>query len=344
MKKILFTIIALATLLSTAARAQYGITKETYEVSVMKFPTYYVEPEKRTYCIKMENKMQNMYNDTYISGDIEMPGWTEVDNDSLAFVVINMEVQPAKIIGIDLKDNRTEKMTADGLQINHNYFPTVKYIFNIKCNIKSPVETIERRSNPDGSSIEKYYPIKLSFPSEEEARKYVNDDKESIIKKVAESTIDFMSKEINKVLSEKFYPTEVKEEVSIGYLIDEESPFKADMLDAKQGIAAALSKIEADKDVRSIEPLLDPWIEKLQYAAGELSNTDIAQRKAKEEMLRDLATLYLTVENFDQCSLYSQILRDTFKSKEGEKHIRQMKTLQADYSKHHQSSRHFAEY
>ncbi|MBR2104959.1 MAG: hypothetical protein IJ933_06735 [Bacteroidales bacterium] len=344
MKKILFTIIALATLLSTSAVAQYGITKETYKVAVKKFPTYYVPPEQRTYCIKMDNKMQSMYNDTYITGDIELPGWTEIDNDSLAYIVISMDVQPFKVIGIDLKDNRTEKMTADGLQINHNYFPTVKYIFNIKCSVKSPVETFERRSNPDGSSIEKYYPIKLSFPTEEEARKYVNDDKESITKKVAESTFEFMSKEINTALGERFYPVDTEDEVTVGYLIDETSPFKDDMLAAKEGIAAVLAKIDSEKSPQYLEAELDPWIEKIKYAAGELSNTDATQRKSKEEMLRNLATLYLILEDFDQCSLYSQILRDTFKSKEGEKHIKEMKTLQADFDKHHKNSRHFTEY
>ena len=344
MKKIIFTIIALATLLSTTAMAQYGITKESYKVAVKKFPTYYVPPEQRTYCIKIDNKMQSMYNDTYITGDIELPGWTEIDNDSLAYIVISMDVQQFKMIGIDLKDNRTEKMTADGLQINHNYFPTVKYIFNIKCNIKSPVETIERRSNPAGSSIEKYYPIKISFPTEEEARKYVNDDKESITKKVAESTFEFMSKEINTALGERFYPMDTEDEITIGYLLDEESPFKDDMLAAKEGIAAVLAKIDSEKSPQYLEAELDPWIEKIKFAAGELSNTDPVQRKAKEEMLRNLAALYLIVEDFDQCSLYSQILRDTFKSKEGEKHIRQIKALQADYDKHHKNSRHFTEY
>jgi hypothetical protein len=161
---------------------------------------------------------------------------------------------------------------------------------------------------------------------------------------VTESTIDFMSKEINSALSERYFATDTKEDVVIGYLLDEASPFKDDMLAAKDGIAAVLSKIEADKDISSIESMLDPWIEKIQYAAGELSNTVPAQRKAKEEMLRDLATLYLVVENFDKSSLYSQILRDTFKSKEGEKHIKQIKSLQADFNKHNKSTRHFEEY
>jgi len=221
MKRILFAIIAIATLLSSTAWAQYGITKETYKVAVKKFPAYYVPPEQRTYCIKIDNKMQSMYNNTYITGNIELPGWTEIENDSLAYLVISMDVQPFKIIGTDLKDNRNEKMTADGLQFNHYFFPTVKYIFNVKCSIKSPVETIERRSNPDGSSIEKYYPLKMSFPTAEEARKYVNDNKESITKKLAESTFDFMSKEINTILSERFYPVDSEEEISVGYLIDE---------------------------------------------------------------------------------------------------------------------------
>ncbi len=344
MRKILLTIITIATLLCTAASAQYGITKETYKIPVKKFPTYYVPPEQRTYCFKMDNQMQNIYTDSYITGDIELPGWTEVANDSLAFLVINIEVQQFKLTGIDLKDNRTEKTTRDGLQINHNYFPTVKYIFNIKCSIKSPMETIERRSNPDGSSIEKYYHIKLSFPTDKEAYQYINDDKESISKKLAENTIDFMSAEINKVLEEKFLPSETTEEITIGYLVDEECPFKADMLDARQNIADALAKIEADKDLNGIETMLDPWIEKLQFAAGELSNTVPAQRKAKEEMIRDLATIYLAVENFDQCQKYSQILRDTFRSKEGEKHIKQMKALQTDFDKHNKNTRHFAEY
>jgi len=344
MKNKILTTLVLFAMLSTTAFAQYGITKETYKVAVKKFPAYYVKPEQRTYCIKIENKIKNLYNDTYITGDIEIPGWTEIEEDSLAYVVIDMEVQPIKIIGIDLKDNRTEKMTADGLQINHNYFPTVKYMFNIKCNIKSPVENLERRSNPDGSSIEKLYPIKLSFPTQEEARKYVNDDMESITKKVADNTFDFMSKEINKALCERFYPTENTEEITVGYLLDETSPFKDDMLAAKEGIAAVLAKIDSEKPPQYLETELDPWLEKIKYAAGELSNSDPTQRKAKEEMLRDLATLYLILEDFDQCSLYSQILRDTFKSKEGEKHIKQMKALQAEFSKHNKTTRHFAEY
>ncbi len=345
MKTKIITLLVLSLIINaSAAIAQYGITKETYKVAVKKFPTYYVEPEKRTYSITIENKIQNMFNDTYITGDIEIPGWREVEKDDSAFLAISMNVQPVNIIGIDLKDNKTEKMTPDGLQINHNYFPTVKYTFNIKCNFKSPVETFERRSNPDGSTMVKLYPIKMSFPTEEEARKYVNDDKESLINKIAKEGIEFINQEILKALSDKFIATDTEEELTIGYLLDEESPFKDDMLAAKEGIADVLSKIEADKEVKSLAPQLEPWIEKLQYAAGELSNTVPVQRKAKEEMLRDLAALYLTVEDFNQCLLYSQILRDTFKSKEGEKHIKMMKQLQSDFAKFHQNSRHFDTY
>jgi hypothetical protein len=345
MKTKILTTLVLFAMLSTTAFAQYGITKETYQVAVKKFPAYYVQPDKRTYCIKIENKIKNLYNDTYITGDIEIPGWKEIEKDSLAYVVINLDVPPVKILSIDLKDNRTEKMTADGLQIDNHYFPTVKYMFNIKCNIKTPVEKFECRINPDGSpSIEKLYPIKLSFDTQQEARKYANDEKETITKKVAESTFDFMSKEINKVLGEKFYPVDATEEISIGYLIDEASPFKDDMLAAKEGIAAVLAKIDSEKSPQYLLADLEPWLEKIKYAAGELSNSDATQRKAKEEMIRDLAALYLIFEDFDQCSLYSQILRDTFKSKEGEKNIKQMKALQAEFSKHNKNTRHFTEY
>ncbi|MCR5456046.1 MAG: hypothetical protein K6F33_13760 [Bacteroidales bacterium] len=343
MKKIL-TSLAFALLCTSTALAQYGITKETYTVPVKKFPAYYVQPEQRTYCIKIENQMQKFYNDTYITGDIEMPGWTEIEEDSLAYVVIAMDVQPFKVLSIDLTDNRTEKMTADGLQINHNYYPTIKYMFNIKCDIKSPNETLERRSNPDGTSIEKLHTIKLYFPTEEEARKYVNDDMESIKKKLADQTFEFMSKEINTALNERFYPIDDQEEITIGYLLDEENPFLADMTEIKAGIAAALAQIEADQDVKHIEAMLEPWIEKLKYTAGELSNTEPAQRKAKEEVLRDIVALYLIVEDFEQCTLYSQILRDTFRSREGDKYIKLVKATQADFKKHHKNSRHFTDY
>lgn len=343
MKKILTTI-AIAALCATAAQAQYGITKETYDIPVKKFPTYYIQPEQRTYCIKIDNKLSNTYNNTYFTADIDLPGWTEIQQDSLAYIKIDMEIQPLKVIKIDLKDNKTEKMTPDGLQINHNYFPTLKYIFNIKCTIKSPEETIERRSNPDGTSIEKQHPIKQSFKTPEEARKHVNDNIETYTKKIIATTSEYMTGEINKALSERYYPTKTTEEITLGYLLDEGNPFQQDMAEAQRQIRETLSQIQPEKECKDIAATLNPWIEKFRYAAGELSNKEPAQRKAKEEILRDIATIYLIAEDFEQCKYYSQILRDTFKNKDGEKYLKTIKNTQADFARHHQTSRHFEEY
>lgn len=333
------TSLIFATALSCVAYGQYGVSKETYKVAVQKFPMRYVEPNERTYCIKIDNKIQNIYSDSYIVNEIEIPGWTEATEEE-AFLLMNITVQQITNIGTELKDNRTEKQTKDGLQIDHHYFPTLKYSFNIKCNFKTKFETFERKSS-DGASIVKFYPIKADFPSPEAANTYIKENMESIHNDIAKDDLNYMINEIQKAVKEKYIATPTEEDIMIAYLIDKDSPFKDEMEAIKTQIEQCFSNIEADKDLGVARSCLASSIEKFQNIAGELSNTDIAQRKAKEEVIKNLAAINYILEDFEQCQLYSQILKDTFKSKDGDKYIRLINTLKTDFEKHHQTSRHF---
>ena len=333
------TSLIFATALSCAAYGQYGITKETYKVAVQQFPLHYIEPNERTYCVKIDNKIQNIYSDSYIVNEIEIPGWTEATEEE-AFLLMNITVQPISNIGTDLKDNRTEKQTKDGLQIDHHYFPTVKYTFNIKCNFKTRYETFERKSS-DGSSIVKLYPIKADFPTPEAANTYIKENVESIHNDIAKNDLNYMITEIQKAIKEKYIAMPTEEDVSIAYLIDEGSQFKDEMEAIKIQIAQCFGNIEADKDLGVARSCFASSIEKFQNVAGELSNTEPAQRKAKEEIIKNLAAINYIIEDFEQCMLYAQILKDTFKNKEGDRYIRLINTLKNDFEKHHQTSRHF---
>ncbi|MCQ2253406.1 MAG: hypothetical protein MJZ61_08145 [Bacteroidales bacterium] len=336
----ILTALAITASMAGTANAQYTITKESYKIDVMNFPANYIKPDDRNYVINIENKVDSILTNGYITGDLDLSGWREETGDS-AYLAIKINIQPIVDRGVDFKDVITEKKIPDGIDIIHHYTPTIKYVFNIKATFKTPTETFERTSTLEGGSTMKTHTIKIEFPTKEAALKYIKENRKDIYTKIAEEGFSTIVKEIQTAINEKYIASAIQEEITLAYLLDAENPFEEAMKEAHQYVPQELGMIKADSGIKNAEAGMNVWIEKFQYAAGELSMTVPAQKKAKEEMIKNLVVIYYTLEDFDSCVKYAQILKDTFKSKDGDRYIKMVNNIRNEMEKHHQTSRHF---
>jgi hypothetical protein len=342
MKKRNLILMLIFSLLTTNLLAQYQISKENYTVSVKKFPTLYVEPEKRTYYVNVTNYVQSYFSDDYFTTDIVLPGWEKVSDEKEAFLVLNITVPKVYHEGTDFSNKKTENAQKGGaVKIESHWFPIVKYSFAVKCQFKCPYESFEKRLVPTNVSPIKTFEVSESFPIQSQARNYVTQNIESIKKIVAERGVKDMMKIINEALQDKFFATEGTDEFQLGYLDQESSPFYETMVEAKKYMPQELKLIQHDSPISNAVPGVSVWIEKFKFVAGELKTSNAAQKKAKEEMIRNVAILYYMLEDFENATLYAQILRDSFGNKDGDRILKLMTQLQSEFVKFHKSSRHY---
>lgn len=341
MKKIHFLLTLLLVFAVNQLFAQYSITKGNYQISVKKFPSYYVEEGKRTYFIKVVNNVKEFIDSTYIKSNVDLPGWEEVSDEKDAFLTLNITVNSVYFENVDIKERRSEENKKGELIITRKFLPSVRYSFNMKCQFKCPFEVFERRSLLVGDSPVKIYDIKQEFASFKEAQDYVAKDKPNIISDIVNTDIKRFFRIINDAIVEKFYPMEGIEKFQLSFLLDDNSPFLETMLDAQRYLSQEFELINHEKEISHSVPGISVWIEKFQTIAGELKQNDPAQKKAKEEVIRDLVILYYILEDFDNALLYAQILKDTFQSRDGDRLIRNIRTLQNDFETFHKTTRHF---
>ena len=329
-------------LLSVEAMGQYKITKETYKVEVMGLPKYYFKPENRTYGIEVRNSVPHLLSDSYISTGIDMPGWEEVDPED-ANVSIVVSVPPFQKMSTLWKDNPTEDHKKDGdVLVHHHWLATLVFVFTCKATIKNTLETQERRSVPLNQEYQKI-PLDVTFSTKAEADKYIEANLEQIIKKLAKTNANAVLDNMKTALA-RFVPMPKTEEISISYILDDKYHYAQMMRQAKQELPDLLGRITADAGIDGLKPGIEAWIQKFGEAAGKLSSSKADESKAKEELLKNMAALSYVIEDLDGASKYAQILKDTFKSKEGVKYLNLVKQLKAEMLRNKATTRHFSLY
>ncbi|MCQ2251476.1 MAG: hypothetical protein MJZ66_10260 [Bacteroidales bacterium] len=323
-------------------KAQYKATKETYKIGVMGLPKYYFRPENRTYGIDVKNSVPNLVNDSYVSLGIDLPGWQETEPWD-ANVVITITLPGLQKMSTIWKDSPTEDHRPNGdIFVHHHWQATLCFVFTAKAMIKTSLESAECRSVPANQEYQKI-PVSGTFDSKAEADKYINENLSKINKDVVKDNCNALLEEISKAMT-RFVPGPKTEEISISYLLEPNCPFLPMMKDAYAHLPQELSKITAEGSLDNIKPGIQTWINKFKDAADKLSDTKAEESKAKEELLKNITVLAYVIEDFNTTNTYAQILKDTFKSKAGEKYLRLVKQAQSDLTRHKMTTRHFSLY
>ena len=208
------TIFIIALLLCFAAwlpvnAQQYDLTRETYKVNLKLFPRYFVEQGKRNYFLKIQqNGVKDRFNEAYLRTEFEdaFEDWSETYDDKDAFMTIFFSATTVVFDQVDLKNNRVEKDTPDGLVIVNHFFPTIKYTFVLKCQFKCSYETFEWRPPVKASTaqIANVYELKIDFPSREEANNYIAENKASIQSDIAGKALKEFFKDVKGLINERF--------------------------------------------------------------------------------------------------------------------------------------------
>jgi hypothetical protein len=86
---------------------------------------------------------------------------------------------------------------------------------------------------------------------------------------------------------------------------------------------------------------LQPWIEHFKEIEKSLSATNKKQKKAKADMVYNLAQLYYALEIFDVSREYLNRLINEFDSSTGRRLLRNLNNIDQEMKKHHLQSRHF---
>jgi len=347
MKRISFILAFFLCFTAFETFAQFELTRETYKINVKNFPKYYVEPSNMTYCFKIQqNGVKNCFADDYFRTELDFPeGWSEIDNETDAFMAVTFSVSPISIVTCDLKNKRTEKIDSAGdLNVMNHFFPSIKYTFSMKCVFKCKYETFEWTpfNRPGGApAASNVYDVKIDFPTREEAMEYIEQSKIPIQTSIVSSALKDLAVDIPKLFAERFSDYDGSEYIPIQYLLADKCPYKTDMQSIRQGIKADMNKITVSDPVLSTSPNIERWIERFQMVAADMDVNKPDQKKAKEAMVKNLAYLFYIIEDFETAMRYANVLRDTFKSGDAPRIMRMIKMVQDKLEKYGKSSRHY---
>ena len=323
---------------------QYDLSRETYKFNVKKLPKYFVEPEKRTYYVKIvQNGIKDYFNDEYISNEFIFPDWKEAASEKEAYLVITVAAPSITFAPYEFTNKRTEKETPDGLQITNRFTPILKYSLPIKCQFKCDAETFDRSSivKTPSQMPTNVYEVSLDFPTKQEATDYVTQNKKSIERDIAKRVLNEMYKDAEQLFRERFLDSDGVEYITLNFLDAEKSLYKKMMTEAKTNIKEELDKITVSDSPLKTSPNLEHWVTQFQMVAADMDISKPEQKKAKEAMIKNLYYLLYVMEDLNNALMYAQILKDSFNSREAAKMIRDIRTLYSDLDKYHKESRHY---
>jgi hypothetical protein len=180
-----------------------------------------------------------------------------------------------------------------------------------------------------------------SFRSPRDCHDFVRENKEVFVEKIVRTELYNTIEEINEKLVPEYvyYPT--TDHIKIAFFNSKKSPYYAKHQSARTEIKNIINSIPLDGSLAPTIRQLQPWIEHFKEIEKSLSATNKKQKKAKADMVYNLAQLYYALEIFDVSREYLNRLINEFDSSTGRRLLRNLNNIDQEMKKHHLQSRHF---
>ncbi len=344
MKKIITLLLCLIAI-STGAIAQYNTSDVSMSFPVRNLPYQYVPEGQRTYSIScgFARQVSPYFSPQEVAEQLHIDGWQMVNNPDDAFLRITVNAYDFLIEAIH-EDKFVIKERHHGEFVPVDYFsPSIDYSMVIEY----VLETNETRKTFTNVDVFTHRPpintfkMDKSFRSPRDCHDFVRENKEVFVEKIVRTELYNTIEEINEKLVPEYvyYPT--TDHIKIAFFNSKKSPYYAKHQSARTEIKNIINSIPLDGSLAPTIRQLQPWIEHFKEIEKSLSATNKKQKKAKADMVYNLAQLYYALEIFDVSREYLNRLINEFDSSTGRRLLRNLNNIDQEMKKHHLQSRHF---
>lgn len=337
MKKTLLFLIGM--MMSVSLFAQYGTCTRSFRYEFRYLPRFAVAKADRTCFVSVESNSQisDYIPAEAIYNKINVEGWTKVDSEDAAFLKILLNLDFLTIEETGVKVTETEEKSGETTKKVKHFFGKIIYSLPYKMEFNSSLN-----SSKYGRSSDK----KIEFVTEErksyeDAKKYVDDNKDMLKSKIIKAEVEDLISSINKSCNAEYAYYATSENVWMDFLDSKKSEFYESQQKAIIEVREIFGRIKADSDMKQVAAEIQVYIDQFKEIADKLDAADKKQRKAKISVLESIATLYYAAENFDMAKQYAETLLKEYEHKKGGKMIANIDDILKDMQRHNLTSRHF---
>ncbi|MCR5455902.1 MAG: hypothetical protein K6F33_13015 [Bacteroidales bacterium] len=343
--KRLITLLLCLIALSTGADAQYSTSKVNMSFPVRNMPYNYVPASQRTYSVScgFARQISPYFSPEQLAAELHLDGWTRIDNPNNATLRITVNAYDFLIEGIH-EDKYTEMVRHHGEFVPVDFFsPIIDYSMIIEYVLETN-DSRQTFTNVDPFTHRppiSTFRMDKSFRHPRECHDFVRENKEVFIEKIVVTEMYAKIEEINDRLVPAYiyYPT--TDEIKIAFFSSKKSPYYAKHQSAKNEIKNIINSMPLEGSLASTIRQMQPWIEHFKEIEKSLSATNKKQKKAKEDMVYNLAMIYYALEIFDVSRDYVNRLINEFDATTGKRLLRNLNNTEEEMKKHHLQSRHF---
>jgi len=341
MKRIIFFVFA--AMLSLNALAQYSTDKFWVGFSVRHLPTYYVEPERRTYAISLDASKPTKRNIDFqkLVDDFCPYGWT-YDNEN-PYLTTTFKVYDFEILkSYEFEEITTVTKHGETKEVR-KYYPAIDYLLPIDVEINSP-QGYCNYTNNSRNSYDKpliyHWVGDRGFYDPRDAHEYYLDNKQFILSGLTNAILDTCYKNSQSLINHRYVYGRDRETAAVWLLDSKKSQYYNKYKLAKEQIKSCFGQLSAEEGIEETTQCLKDWIHFIQDCEQAMSVTEKKQKSAKLDLLCGLANIYLALEIFDVAEDYANKVND-LGDKRGVKIIKNINNYKNELAKHHLTSKHF---
>ncbi len=300
------------------------------------FTTYSVDINKTT--------ALNAFSNETAPERVEIEGKDRVGADG--HLKININLGDLMIESTDIKERVEVIKDKEGKETGKKYYYSAQVIYSFDANAAI--------SDLDGKTLNRYTFArrndKLTWSSSEyssrsTAAEYYNNNKLEIKTTLISNHINGALKELNEKLNYEYGYKSMSVRETLWELDSKKHPEYTAFNEACKAFKSALEsmqtdELKADEIIVSLKSHID-YLNALQAQYN--SPKDKGHKKLVFGAYYNLASLYLYTEQFEQAKDYAnKIIANEYDKKDGEKMLKEIDSIQADFNKHGIYTRHFS--
>lgn len=368
--KSLYVLFLVMFLTASSFSQKVDLDRFSFDYSFLKLPKEYVEPDKRTFGVRVEtSKSIGVVTDVgQIYDRIRVGGFDRVSQNPT--VGVEVRFNNFKIMGYEIKERVEEKKDKDGKVTDRKYYYWAEVRFNAEGDYaimgpraldpkKAEVKAKEAEknrflqqanlSNDDnnkvmsGSTGTYSQTYKTSeFKNSSDVRDYYRDNQMFIREEITREWVNNTINTINRQLADLYGFEEQKGRDHLWILDSKSHPEYPIQQEAIKAIKQVLSEMSAFKGIKVLEKNLGPVMSYFEELKTKYKGSDKREQKMRYSAYYNLAKLYYLLDRADDAEKEAMgLIQNDYDKSDGEMFLRLTKTLREDLTRQKMQTRHF---
>lgn len=325
------------------ALCQYSTDKFSTAIGVVYLPTYYVEPDNRTFAVapRGSRSVTDYLDYEGLEKEYTPSGFTY--NAENPYLVTYIDIDNMEILKSYEIEEFEEVREHGEIHRYPIYYPAIDYLLPITVTVQSPLGSSSYQNRED--NYEKKWIVyswrgAKHYHHPRDAHDYIRDNKDNIKEDCINTHVFEFYAQVRPNI-DKMYCYSVTSDLIPCWLLDsKKSEFYPKYKSTRDNIKSILQSYKHNTDPATIITKLKPHLKVILEEAEAMDPADKKQRSAKMDLYAALGYLYFSVEIFDVARDYAQKVGE-IDEKNGRRLLKRIEDYENALRYHHLDTKHF---